>query len=584
MLSLPHQLLALFLTATCAAAEAPTEGIAWRGFDASAVAKARAENKLLFLDLEAVWCHWCHVMDDQTYPNSEVRAALAKDFICLKVDQDSRPDLAKRYADYGWPALVVIDPATLQDRAIGSGFHPPQELLALLKNGMNPNSKVETSIVDPAPGGPNLTDTQRATLLEKLRDRYDVNEKGWGSSHKFVPWENIEFCIRLARTGDQNAQAMAEDTLAASTALIDSQGGGLYQYSTDGDWRHPHFEKIMEFESEVLRVYALAYLAWGRPLDLESAEQIAKHLHDSLRSPDGVFYVSQDADVVPGKHSAEYYQMNSADRRRIGTPKVDSHIYSRENGLAICALVSLWQASGNGTYLADAKQAAEWILLHRGLADGGFSHGEEVDPGPFLEDQVQMGRAMLELYMATADPKWLESSMRCADFTASHFKAKLAGFLASVPRANVPTPVMDRNENIALVRWCNLLGRTSGDVRFSDMAKYGMRHLSSDAVLKEIYSFTGGVLLADRELAVEPVHISIVGKKEDAAAIGLFAIAQRYPSSYKIVEWSSPGAPVKKGAIEYPDLGKAAAFLCADGRCSSPKFLPEDLALSFRSK
>ncbi|MEO8615039.1 MAG: DUF255 domain-containing protein [Luteolibacter sp.] len=581
MFSWPKWMIAILLSSCSApAADEPTS-IAWRRFDAATIAKARDEKKLLFLDLEAVWCHWCHVMDEKTYTDPGVRAALAKDFICMKVDQDSRPDLAKRYEDYGWPALVVIDPVTLQDRAIGSGFQRPAQFLKLLEKGKDPQAKAESGVIAGQPGGIALSDAQRTVLMSKLRDRYDAKEKGWGSGDKFVPWENVEFCIRLARTGDTKAQAMAEETLAASTALIDPQWGGLYQYSTDGDWKHPHFEKIMEFESEVLRVYALAHLAWDRPRDLDAAKQIAKHLHDFLRSPDGAFYVSQDADLVPGEHSAGFYKLDDAGRRKLGIPKVDRHVYSRENGLAIHALIALWQASTDPVYLAEAKQAAEWIVQHRTLSGGGFSHDETDAYGPFLGDQVQMGRALLALYLATADAKWLERSIQCADFTEARFKSKGGGYLASVPRADAPAPVMDRNENIAVVRWCNLLARTSGETRFSDIAKHGMRHLSSEAVLVEIFSFSGGVMLADRELTEEPVHISIVGIKEDASAYELFATAQRHPSSYKIIEWITPGAPVKKGGIEYPDFGKAAAFLCADGRCSSPKFKPEDLAATF---
>lgn len=583
MSSWPKWIVSILLTACSASASEEPTTIAWRSFDAATIATARDEKKLLFLDLEAVWCHWCHVMDEKTYTDAGVRAALAKDFICMKVDQDSRPDLAKRYEDYGWPALVVIDPVTLQDRAIGSGFQRPAEFLKLLEKGKDPKAKAESGVIAGQPGGIALSDEQRAVLMAKMRDRYDAKEKGWGSGHKFVPWENVEFCIRLALTGDTKARAMAEETLTASTALIDPQWGGLYQYSTDGDWQHPHFEKIMEFESEVLRVYTLAHLAWGRPQDLEAAKLIAKHLHDFLRSPDGAFYVSQDADVVPGEHSAGFYELDDAARRKLGIPKVDEHIYSRENGLAIHALVALWQASADPVHLAEAKQAAEWIIQHRTLSGGGFSHDETDAHGPFLGDQVQMGRALLALYQATADVKWLERAIQCADFTEAHFKSKDGGYLASVPRVDAPAPVMDRNENIALARWCNLLARTSGEARFSDIAKHGMRHLSSEAVLGDIFSFAGGVLLADRELSEEPVHITIVGKKEDAAAIELFATAQRHPSPYKIIEWSIPGAPVKKGGIEYPDFGKTAAFLCADGRCSSPKFTPSDLAATFTS-
>ena len=111
-----------------------------------------------------------------------------------------------------------------------------------------------------------------------------------------------------------------------------------------------------------------------------------------------------------------------------------------------------------------------------------------------------------------------------------------------------------------------------------------MRFLSSDGVQNDIFSFVGGVMLADQELSKEPVHIAVVGGKNDPNAAALFAAAQRHPSPYKIIEWKIPGAAAKEGEIEYPDLGKAAAYLCADGRCSSPKFTAVELHEAFSKK
>ncbi len=579
---LPPLIALLAVISPILAEDAP--GIAWRSLDATTFEKARAEKKLVFLDLEAVWCHWCHVMDERTYADPGVRDALAKGFIAAKVDQDSRPDLARRYEDYGWPALVVIDPVTLKDLTIGSGFHKPEDFLKLLTKAKEPDAaEFERKVT--APGENALSTDQKQVLLGKLRNRFDEKEKGWGTGHKFVPWENIELCIQLDRKGDESAGRMAKETLTAALALIDPHWGGLYQYSADGDWRHPHFEKIMEFESEVLRVYSLASLEWRRPEDLAAAKQIAKHLHDFLRSPEGAYYVSQDADVVPGQHSADYFSLTDPGRRKIGVPRVDQHVYARENGLAITALVALWQASGEDSYLDDAKQAAQWVVDHRSLPEGGFSHDEKDSHGPFLADQVQMGRAMTALFTATADPKWLDHSIACARFTDARFrKDSGAGFLSSVAHPDSPLPVCDRNENIAMVRWCNLLNRVTGDAACSEMAKRGMRFLSSDGAQKDIFSFVGGVTLADQELAEEPVHIAVVGGKDDPKAAALFAAAQRHPSPYKITEWKVPGAAFREGGIDYPDLGRAAAYLCADGRCSSPKFTAAELHEAFAKK
>ncbi len=554
-------------------------GIAWRSFDAATLAKAREEKKLVFLDVEAVWCHWCHVMDAKTYSEPAVQAALKEGFISAKLDSDSRPDLARRYEEYGWPALVIFDPVTLQDRAIGSGFQTKEEFLALLEKGRTKtDGDIQKSVKPSAQGA--LDAGQKTSLLAKLRDHYDPSATGWGNGSKFVPWGNIEYCIRLDQTGDGPARKMAEDTLAAATGLIDPVWGGVYQYSTDGDWVHPHFEKIMEYQAEISRAYALAYQAWKRPEDLKAAEDIARFLNDFLRSPEGAYYVSQDADVVPGKHSADYFKLGDAGRRALGMPRIDRHLYSRENGMAISALVALYQASGRSNYLHNAETAAHWIITNRSLVGGGFSHGAQDYQGPFLADQIYMGRAMLALYQVTADKQWLDRSAACADFCIKNFRrddATGAGFLSGRIFDDAPPPVADQEENTRAVRWLNLLGKTTHEDRFSKAAEHAMRYLATHEVIAEIYSFTGGLLLADDELATEPVHIAIVGKTDDPAARALFNAAQKQPSSYKIIEWVTPGAP---DSI-FLETDKPAAYLCTGNRCSTPKFEAEELVNSF---
>jgi hypothetical protein len=111
-----------------------------------------------------------------------------------------------------------------------------------------------------------------------------------------------------------------------------------YQYSTDGDWVHPHFEKLLQIQADDLRLYALAYMAFGDPAYLKAAQSIHRYVSEFLRSPDGAFYVSQDADLVPGQHGGDYYALDDAGRRKRGLPAIDKHLYPREQGWMIQAL------------------------------------------------------------------------------------------------------------------------------------------------------------------------------------------------------------------------------------------------------
>jgi uncharacterized protein YyaL (SSP411 family) len=570
----------LLIAAMPAAAKAPPK-IDWAPYNSATFEQARAAHKLVFLDLGAVWCHWCHVMDQTTLSDPDVLATLERDFINVRVDQDARPDLSRKYEEYGWPALIVLDPVSMKDCTIATGYQTQQEFLNFLEHAKHPEENSTENSAETQPGGTGLSDRQRANLLNKLNDLYDLKAKGWGHGHKLVPWENIEYCLWLARDGNRQSRGMAMETLDAGRELIDPVWGGIYQYSTDGDWSHQHFEKIMEYQAEILRSYTMAYLQWHRPSDLVSAKAIAGYMNHFLRSAGGAYYVSQDADVIQGKHSADYFAKTDSARRAVGMPRIDQHIYTRENGLAISAMTLLWQATGNPEDLEHAVTAADQMLKTRSLANGGFSHGQDDLAGPYLTDQIQMLRGMLALYEATEDPRWKNQATACGDYICKNFKrpdADGAGYSTGIAQPGLPLPIANVDENIAAARSFNLLARITGFERFTTSAAQAMKFLCRDKIVKDIDQYPGGLLLADRELREEPEHLAIVGNRNDLTATALFREAQKDPASYKIIDWIAPQDAEKSGL---PNLDQAAAFRCTSKRCSTPKFTAAELAKLF---
>jgi len=132
----------------------------------------------------------------------------------------------------------------------------------------------------------------------------------------------------------------------------------------------------MQIQAENIRAYSEAYAWWHDPIYLSTAKKITGYLKSFLLSPEGAFYASQDADLVPGQHSAGYFELSDTERRKLGIPRIDQHVYARENGWAINALVVLSTVSDDQHLLADAIRAAEWIIAHRGMPDGGYRHDE----------------------------------------------------------------------------------------------------------------------------------------------------------------------------------------------------------------
>jgi uncharacterized protein len=553
----------------------------WQPWSDNVFAEAKHDRRFVLLDLEAVWCHWCHVMDANTYSDPVVIKILQAHYIVVKADQDSRPDLSNRYEDFGWPATVVFD-SDGHEIVKRQGYLAPDEMISMLQaiiDDPSPGPSVQPEPKLEVPADPLLGATLRQQLQKNYLEGYDSKNGSWGTDQKYLDWDSVEYSMVLARrNNDSQAAHMARQTLSEQLHLLDPAWGGVYQYSTDGDWNSPHFEKIMQMQAENLRIYSLAYSAWGNPEYLRAAQEIRRYLKTFLTSPQGAFYTSQDADLIDGKHSAEYFNLDDAARRKLGVPRVDKHIYTRENGWAINALVALYAATGDTKVLDDAEQATHWIVANRSIPGGGFRHGTQDAAGPYLGDTIAMTRAFISLYAATANLAWLSNAESAMNFVELNFKGNQpAGFItskASTDRAYTPHP--ERDENVAVARAANLLFHYTGDHRYEQMSQRAMLYLAAKPVVYRLPA--SSVLLADLEISGEPLHLTIVGSKNDPVARNLFQEALRYPSGYKRLEWWDPReGKLPNPDVQYPQLKFSAAFICTNRTCSLPVYKPADL-------
>jgi uncharacterized protein len=552
----------------------------WLAWSDNVFARAKREHRFVLLDLEAVWCHWCHVMDETTYKDAKVVALLASRYLTVKVDQDSRPDLSNRYEDYGWPATVVFDEDG-QEIVKRQGYLPPEQFASILEAILDdpaPGPSVQPESHIEFPASPLLPDQLRNDLLGDYLAGYDAKQGSWGFDQKFLDWDSVEFAMALAQAGDRQSEKMARQTLAAQLNLLDPVWGGVYQYSTDGVWSHPHFEKIMAMQAENLRIYSQAYAQWHDPSYRNAALAIHKFLNTFLLSSSGAFYTSQDADVIEGQHSAEYFRLDDVSRRKQGVPQVDKHVYARENGWAINGITSLYAATSDQQYLEEAVRATRWIVENRSLPGGGFRHDLKNAAGPYLGDNVAMARAFLSLYGATGDREWLVDAQKTMSFIERNFKDTAgAGYLTSrTPSDQAYKPRPQRDENDMLARAANLLFRYTANPAYQRMTDQAMRYLAAPPVAKRLPA--ASVLLVDYELVRPPLHLTVVGAKDDRAAQQLFLAALRYPSTYKRLEWwDRREGQLPNPDVQYPELRTAAAFICTDRACSPPIFKPQDL-------
>jgi uncharacterized protein YyaL (SSP411 family) len=564
--------LVALLTSSAIPQTAP-QPIVWHPWSEAIFTQAAREHKFVLLDLEAVWCHWCHVMDQETYRDPAVRHLMSKSYIAVKVDQDSRPDISNRYEDYGWPATVIFN-AKGGEIVKRQGYLPPLQMASILQaviDDPSPGPSVEAEKAVTYATTPFLAPALLDEVKKEYEKQYDVAGKGWAFGHKYLDADSVEYASTLAAHGDKLQEQRVRETLQAAQKLIDPVWGGAYQYSTGGNWDEPHFEKLLLIQSQVMRTYAQAYGQFHTPQYLADEQNVHRYVRAFLTSPEGAFYVSQDADLIDGKHSADYFKLDDARRRALGIPRVDKHLYARENGWMIDSLCSLYAVTGDASTLAEAERSARWVVAHRALAGGGFSHGEHDSAGPYLGDTLSMGQAFLSLYEVTGERDWLKRAEAARQFLSTNFANANGGGFVTSKTSIQPTfkPHPERDENAQVASFTNLLWHYTGDRGDRETATRAMRFLATPEVAKAWLS--APILLAEAQFTQSPVHITVVGGKHDPAAKALFQTALSTGPVYKRIEWwDRAEGPLPQADVQYPTLPHAAAFLCTASTCSSP--------------
>ncbi len=533
----------------------------WSEWSDATFERAATEKKFVIVSLQSWWCPWCHVMNKDTWANPEVRAVLKDNFIPVFVDQDGRPDISQRYDRWGWPATIIFGPDG-QEIVKLRGFYSAQFLIPILKETIKDPSPVNYGTL----GGPErertlaigLSDTQRAEIVAFLEKAYDQANGGWGKS-KLVDGPTLAWFLDRAKAGDKDAEAKVRRALTAMIGLIDKDLGGISQVSLKPDWSKASNEFPMFSQQAALSNYALASKMFGDAAYRDAADRLYGFLKNTLRAPDGGFYAS----------------MGMAE----GQPGIDKREYARETGQAIQGLTAYADATGNEEALAIAIKAADWALANRSLSGGGFRHAAPSEAGrdaagPYLADNIEMAAALLALHRSTGERKWLAAATATADFVArTLIDPKTGGFMASAsPDAkHLPKPIKQREDNVTSVRFFTLLAFYTGEARHREIAEAGMGYLASPPVL-DAYAFLPDVLLAEEELKNEPVHVTVVGAKDDPRSAPLYAAALAYPLAFKRAEWwDKREGKLANPDVDYPDFPDGpAAFACTRNYCSLP--------------
>ena len=317
--------------------------VEWYPWGEEAFEKARRENKPIFLSIGYSTCHWCHVMEHESFEDSTVAAEMNKTFISIKVDREERPDIDNIYMTVcqmltgsgGWPLTIIMTP---DKKPFFAGTYFPKETRfgrigmieltqKIRESWITDREKINASAeqittaiqnIENKAGNSEITEETMHSAFEQFSNRFDEEFGGFGESPKFPSPHNLTFLLRYWKlTGNGDALKMVEKTLTSMRkgGIFDHIGFGFHRYSTDREWLVPHFEKMLYDQALLINAYIETYQATQNKEYAAVAEEIIEYVLRDMTSPEGAFFSAEDADSegIEGK----FYVWNVDEIRNI---------------------------------------------------------------------------------------------------------------------------------------------------------------------------------------------------------------------------------------------------------------------------
>lgn len=541
----------------------------WYPWGEEALSRARNEQKPIFLSIGYSACHWCHVMERESFENPDIAGLLNEHFVCIKVDREERPDLDQIYMNAvqlmtghgGWPMSVFLTPE-LQP-FYGGTYWPPtasrgmagfdqvvgaveeawrlrrDQVLQGAEQMTGELQQLSTKGIDPGAVALNSNVLMAAGhLLERLFDR---TYGGFGDAPKFPHTTELRLALRLwKRTGRDEWLDMVKTSLdgMAMGGIYDHLGGGFARYSVDARWLVPHFEKMLYDNALLATTYLEAWQVTGEERYRRVVVETLDYLLRDMADPTGGFHSAEDADsegeegkfyvwdlgeltqvlgenraamfarvydvtergnfegknilhlaktvdqvaALLGRDSAELEAELAQSRQQLLAhrtgrvrPGRDDKILVAWNALAIEALAAAGVALGEDRYVTAARQAADFILGEMRTSNGRLLHtyrAGEARLSAYLDDYTTLAAALVKLYEATFEERYIDDSISLMEIVRSHFSDPQApGFFFT---ADDHEELLMRNKDLtdnatpggnsmavtALLRLGTLLGQT----------------------------------------------------------------------------------------------------------------------------
>jgi uncharacterized protein len=578
------------------------QAIQWHEWGPEPFQRAQAEDKLLVLDLTAVWCHACHVMDRTTYADPRIIHLLNTDFIPVRVDTDQRPDLEARYRAGGWPTINLLLPTgeiLFQANAMESDemealLHEVQSIYVTDKADLlKEASQIWQPMEEKAEVNPPRGDTLQNSMVEQsvaiIKEQFDPIHGGFRDAPKFFEPETIEMAFAHGfLKNDSELIQIGLDTLTKQLPLLDPVWGGFYRYAEQSDWSQPHFEKILTVQAWNLRNYVEAYQLTGDAQFKRIALALIQYVSRFLTDPHtGLFYESQDAEVRDEEgefliSGAEYYSLDESQRLAIGLPYVDQRVFTGSNALMAGAYLHAYPVLEKPEIREKALEALNQLLESRFDVKRGLAHAEiksQFAVYGLLSDHILFGQALLEAFSATGQSHFLERAEALADVNLQLLEDSVNGGFFDHPGISnglglLKLPAKPVRENFQAVLWYLALFHFTGKPEYRSVAEGTLQ-----AMINSLQPLPIGLagLAIDQWFRV-PVHIAVVGSPGNPKTQALLLEGRRLFCPGKIVRVFDPRkGQLKWDEIVFPFDGRSVAFVCTDRICSAPVFQAEVL-------
>jgi uncharacterized protein YyaL (SSP411 family) len=605
----------------------------WYPWGDEALTRAREEDRPILLSVGYAACHWCHVMEHESFEDGGTARLMNELFVNVKVDREERPDIDSIYMDAvvaltgsgGWPMTVFLTPSG--EPFFGGTYFPPEPRHGMpafrdVLRGVAEAWREQRAEVDRS--ARNLADHVRsatrlrpsadplvATLLvqatQNLRHGFDAQWGGWGRAPKFPPASTIEF---LLRRGDAELAERTLDGMALG-GMYDLVGGGFHRYSVDERWLVPHFEKMLYDNALLAPAYLHGWLVLGKERYRQVAEETIDYLLRELALDGGGLASAQDADTdgvegltftwAPGEGAPDELmqpfehgrfvlrgELDDETRARLfelrerrPKPLRDDKAIASWNGLALAALAECGRFLQRDDWVTAARRLGEFLLgplstaegrLHRTWRDG-------VAKGTgYLEDYADVAHGLYELHVATGELRWLEDAHRLARLAVELFADDEHGGFFQTPRDGEELVARKKDfddhptpsGNSMLAYVLLRLARIYGDDELERRAVAVLR-LVRDALERAPSSFGWTLVALDLHFAA-PREVAIVGPRDSEVARAALA---RWDPRAVIAFGPAERVPLLegKGLVD----GRPAVYICERFACRAPATEPSEL-------